>query len=254
MLITSFFRSPKINCLHFTDQHRALLLTLLISGTLVLAIFNIGLKKQMDISAESYYELEPEKALTPEEQKMIKTLETLNNSKAETNSPFNETDNNTGFSQAYRQIAPPEDYVPPSSQDNDGEANESNTLGKNTLMEPALNKEELSSFSKVNNVLKQQQNTGSNTRSTISFSLTDRNKVSIPIPVYLCEEDGRIVINITVNTHGNVIDAYFNNASTSKNVCLVQHALAYAKSSRFSADASKKSQLGTITFNFVGKH
>lgn len=219
-----------------------------------MAVFNLNLKNQEEAIAESYYELEPEKELTEEEKKIIETLEKLNNSKAETNSAFNETDDNKHFKQAYQQIAPPEDYVPKTSEENDGEGDESNSLGEKKPIKPAVNKEELSSFNKVNDLLKQQQSKGVNTKSTVSFSLKDRNKVSIPIPVYLCEVDGKIVITITVNASGNVIDAYFNNASSSKNECLIEHALEYAKSSRFSADASKKTQVGSITFSFVGKH
>lgn len=239
--------------MRLTNQHKALLLTFLISGTIVLTVFNLNFKNKQDAVAESFYELEPEKELTEEEKKIIETLEKLN-SKAETNSAFNETDKNKHFSQAYQQIAPPEDYVPKTSEENDGEGDESNSLGENKPIKPAVNKEELSSYSKVNDVLKQQQTKGVNTKSTVSFSLVDRKKVSIPIPVYLCEVDGKIVINITVNANGKVIDAYFNNASTSKNECLVEHALEYAKSSYFSADASKKTQLGSITFSFIGKH
>ncbi|MFD2291820.1 hypothetical protein ACFSKN_13040 [Mariniflexile gromovii] len=239
--------------MRLTNQHKALLLTFLISGTVVMCVFNLSIKNQEEALAESYYELEPEKELTEEDKKIIEALEKLNNSKAETNSAYNEADKNKHFAQAYKQIAPPEDYVPANSEESDGEGDESNSLGENKPIKPAVNKEELSSYSKVNDLLKQQQNTGVNTKSTVSFSLVDRKKVSIPIPVYLCEVDGKIVINITVNANGNVTDAYFNNASSTKNDCLVQHALEYAKSSRFSADASKKTQLGSITFHFIGK-
>ena len=103
-------------------------------------------------------------------------------------------------------------------------------------------------------MLKKQQSEGANTKSTVSFSLVDRKKVFIPIPVYLCEVDGKVVVNITVNANGNVIDTYVNNSSTTTNDCLIAHALEYAKSSQFSADATKKTQLGSITFHFIGKH
>lgn len=240
--------------MRLTDQHKALLLTFLISGTVVLTVFNLSIKNQEEDIAESYYELEPEKELTEEDKKLIETLEKLNNSKAETNSAYNETDKNKHFAEAYKQIAPPEDYVPANSEDSDGDDDGSNSLGENKPLKPAVNKEELSSYSKVNDLLKQQQNAGVNTKSTVSFSLVDRKKVYIPIPVYLCEVDGKIVVNITVDANGSVIDTYVNNSSTSKNACLVEHALEYAKSSQFSADPSKKTQLGSITFSFIGKH
>ena len=240
--------------MRITNQHKALLLTFLISGTIVLTVFNLNIKNYDDVVAESYYELEPEKEPTEEEKKLIEALEKLNQTKAETNSAYNETEKNKHFSQAYKQIAPPEDYVPQSSEEQDGDNDNSNAIGENKPLKPAVNKEQLSSYNKVNDLLKQQQSAGVNTKSTVSFSLVNRKKVYIPVPVYLCEVDGKIVINITVNANGSVIDTYVNNASTSKNECLIEHALEYARSSQFSADASKKTQLGSITFSFIGKH
>ena len=48
-------------------------------------------------------------------------------------------------------------------------------------------------------------------------------------------------------------DIITNTNSTSSNDCLTKHALKYAKESRFSTDATKQTQIGTITFNFIGK-
>ena len=63
----------------------------------------------------------------------------------------------------------------------------------------------------------------------------------------------KIVINITVNASGKVIGTNYNNASSSGNQCLIEHALEYAKKAQFNTDASKASQIGTITFYFQGK-
>ncbi|GAA4269208.1 hypothetical protein GCM10022257_13090 [Hyunsoonleella aestuarii] len=240
--------------LSLTDQHKALLITLLISGTIILSVFNLSLKKQSEFLSESYYEVEPEEELTEEEVKLLEALEKLNASKAETNNAFNETKQSKQFAQAYKPIAPPEDYeYPKSNADNlnDGRNHEAK---KHEPIEPAIDKDKLSSFDKVNDLLKQQQDDGNNAKSTISFSLKDRTKVHIPIPVYLCENDGKIVVNITVDAKGSVIDTYVNTSSNSSNECLIEHALEYAKESLFSADASKPSQIGSITFYFIGKH
>ena len=102
-------------------------------------------------------------------------------------------------------------------------------------------------------MIKKQQDESVNSKSTISFSLVNRKKVYIPIPVYLCEMGGKIVVNITVNAKGKVTDAYLNSSSSTSNECLTEHALEYAKNSQFSADATKKSQIGSITFYFIGK-
>ena len=241
--------------MHLTDQHKALLITLLLAGTIVLSVFNLSLKKHSEFISESYYEVEPEEELTEEEIKILEALEQLNASKAETNSAFNETQENKQFAQAYKPIAPPQDYEYPKPNESDvGDGENSSSNEKTPETVPDIDKKDLSSFSKVNELLKQQQEEGANTKSTISFSLVNRKKVFIPIPIYLCEVNGKIVVNITVNDKGNVIDAYLNSSSTSSNECLIEHALQYAKDSRFSADASKKSQIGSITFNFIGKY
>lgn len=237
--------------MNLTNQNRALLITLLISGTVLLMVFNLSLNKKKEFASESYYELEPEKEPTPEELKEIEALENQNQAKAETNSAFNETEKVKHFAQAFKPIAPPEDYQPTSEDHGEAsEASEKTDLKPDT--DASLNQEEIAKFSKVNELLKKQRSQN-NSRSSISFSLPNRTKVYIPIPIYLCEESGKIIVNVTVNANGDVIDSYVNTASTSDNDCLMERALEYANQSRFSKDPNQKSQLGTITFMFVGK-
>ena len=87
----------------------------------------------------------------------------------------------------------------------------------------------------------------------MSYSLINRTHKFLPTPIYLCEKSGKIVINITVNQLGKVIDTSVNGSSTSTNECLIDHAMEYAENARFSEDASKNKQIGTITFSFIGK-
>ncbi|KAB1068342.1 hypothetical protein F6U93_06485 [Tamlana haliotis] len=237
--------------MNLTNQHRALLITLLITGTVLLMVFNLSLDKQKVFASESYYELEPEKEPTPEEIKILEALEQQNHAKAETNQAFNQNEKAKHFAQAYKPIAPPEDYTPKSNEK--GEAQE--PTQKNDFKpatDASLNQEELSKFSKVNELLKKQR-AQNNSRSSISFSLPNRTKVHIPIPIYLCEVDGKIIVNVTVNANGDVVDSYVNTASTSNNECLMERALEYANRSRFSKAPNQKDQLGTITFMFKGK-
>ena len=237
--------------MNLNNQHKALLITLLISGTVVLSVFNLSLKQQSEFASESYYEVEPEEALTEEELKILETLEKLNNAKAETNEAFNETQKVKHFAQAFEAIAPPEDYVPKHKNisENQSESRKTYEIPEDSKM----NQEELSKYNKVNDLLKKQQSDGNNSKSSIRFSLTNRTKVHIPIPVYLCEVDGKIVVNITVNSSGSVIEAYVNTSSNSSNECLIEHAIDYAKQSQFSIDTSKDTQIGSITFFFIGK-
>ncbi|NJX15351.1 hypothetical protein [Tamlana crocina] len=226
------------------------MITFLIAGTVILSVFNIGLKKHSEFISESYYELEPEK--DPEEAAEKQETETeANKTKAETNNAFNESQKEKHFAQAFKRIAPPEDYIPKNS---DISKNSHSAKRDYKLPDDSkLNAEELSKFNKANEVLKKQLAENNNHKSTISYSLSNRKKVYIPIPVYLCEVDGKIVVNITVNASGEVTDAYLNTSSNSSNECLIEHALEYAKKSKFNADPSKSSQIGSITFNFIGK-
>lgn len=85
---------------------------------------------------------------------------------------------------------------------------------------------------------------------TISYSLKDRMHLTLPNPIYTCEQNGKIVINIKVDRFGNVMEATHNKASsTSTNGCLVDNAIAYALRSKFQ-ESTRNNQLGTITYSF----
>nr|WP_313790415.1 hypothetical protein [Allomuricauda ochracea] len=90
-------------------------------------------------------------------------------------------------------------------------------------------------------------------RTSISYSLIDRNAYHLPPPIYTCIEGGKVVINIKVDSNGFVTEADFNDKSSgTSNGCLVDNAIAYALKARFSSD-SKASQIGTITYLFQSK-
>ena len=72
--------------------------------------------------------------------------------------------------------------------------------------------------------------------------------------VELQKRGAKVVINITVNAEGRVVTASFNGSSTTSDGCLVDHALEYAKASKFNSDTNKPSQIGTITFMFKSKY
>ncbi|WP_298924214.1 hypothetical protein [uncultured Allomuricauda sp.] len=90
-------------------------------------------------------------------------------------------------------------------------------------------------------------------RTSISYSLIERNAYSLPPPIYTCIEGGKVVINIKVDASGYVTEADYNDQSSgTSNGCLVDNAIAYALKARFSSD-SKASQIGTITYLFQRK-
>ena len=91
-------------------------------------------------------------------------------------------------------------------------------------------------------------------RTSVSYSLVNRNNYKLPPPIYTCIEGGKVVINIQVDALGNVIEADFNSKSSgTSNGCLVDNAIAYALKAKFSGDSGKSSQKGTITYLFQQK-
>ncbi|WP_452222351.1 TonB family protein [Lacinutrix salivirga] len=233
-----------------SNSHKALIITFLLVGTVLLMVLNLSINKtQAALVEETFYDLEKIDDIAEKE-----PLE-VDNKSISTNKAYNATKRYKPFSEAYQIIEPPEDFKPniATEQSNSDHENNSESDGESTIAD-----NEITTFKSVNSILsKRSQNIKSstpnedaaNTNSSIYYSLKNRTHIYLPIPVYLCDETGKIVINITVNESGKVINAYYNNSSTSKNECLKDHALEYAKQARFNT-SSKKKQLGSITFLF----
>jgi len=260
--------------MQFIEQHKALIITALIAGTIVLGAINITVLKQSDNIVESYYEMEPEAIEELAEQ--LEKIKQLTESKDyNTNEAFNNDADYDKMMKNYKTL-----------DINDFEENAQQNEATETLSEPTDNNtnqstednkvtnDEVSAYNKVSDVLalrsakrraaassgddssdKIGTYTSSNPNSNIQFSLKDRKMRNNPIPIYLCEVGGKIVVNITVNHLGRVTSTAINTAaSTSTNECLTDHALEYAEQARFTSDAKKDSQIGTITFFFKGKN
>ncbi|WP_435049842.1 hypothetical protein [Formosa sp. S-31] len=259
----------------FIDQHKAALITGLIAGTVLLTVFNMHLTQRDKQISETYYELEPETPKT-EEQKLQELAEAEQQTKAETNKAFNESQSNKHFAQAYKPIAPPKEFESSKRTltEEVNELTEASESQQTPETDSGLDSDELSSFNNVNSILKARtpkkknsnasngnnssdkiaMNSGVNKNSSMHYSLVDRTHRHLPTPIYLCEASGKIVINITVNATGDVTDTYVNGASTSDNECLVESALEYAKQAKFNSNPAKPSQIGSITFYFEGKN
>lgn len=261
--------------LEFIEKHKALIITTLISGIIVFAMFALGIKKQTEVMAESYYELPP--PLTPEEEKLLEELALNDPNISETNQAYNSANEFKELMKNFKTVDF-EDFDEKAKQ-TETEATEipeeiTDVENNPSADDYSLNENELSSYSKINNIIamrsaeKRQsaksdgdnttdnlaQNPSSNSNSSVSYSLVNRKDRHLPPPVYLCEESGKIVINIAVNSLGEVINAYVNTSSTSKNACLIESALQYANEARFSPDASNANQIGSITYHFKAKH
>lgn len=74
---------------------------------------------------------------------------------------------------------------------------------------------------------------------------------SLPLPVYNVQEEGRVVVNITVNPAGVVVATGINLSHTNtQNRALQKAAEDAAKKARFETAERVTNQIGTITYNF----
>ncbi|MEY4111066.1 MAG: hypothetical protein RLZZ46_1421 [Bacteroidota bacterium] len=87
----------------------------------------------------------------------------------------------------------------------------------------------------------------------VSFSLTGRKPQSLPVPKSSLQEEGRVVVEITVNPQGKVISAKPGiKGSTTTNPQLLEIAKKAALNASFSESTdSPEEQKGTITYNFI---
>jgi len=233
--------------------HKALIITVLISSTVVLLVFNVHLTKRNALIAETYYELLPEDEITKEREEIAELIESLD--EVLTNKAFNETKKFDDFEdEEFKNTI--EKLRNRDSRDTEIQES-SNSENKDTNMEDDASYENINEIiaNRSEKKRKSEASNSSNTskRSSVSFSLVDRVDEYLPPPIYLCEKNGKVVITIEVDKNGNVIEANYNSASSSSDGCLVDHAIEYALASKFSADSKKSHQIGTITFYFKGK-
>jgi len=85
-----------------------------------------------------------------------------------------------------------------------------------------------------------------------SFNLSGRTTGSggLPRPGDAECDDGRIVINITVDPNGNVISAEIGRGTNINNITMRNSALDAARRAKFNKISSANNQSGTITYNY----
>lgn len=89
---------------------------------------------------------------------------------------------------------------------------------------------------------------------TVSYDLSGRTATYLHIPAYQCKEGGTVVVGITVNRNGEVVDASVERSSSSADGCISTRAVQSAYTSAFNADASAPNrQRGRITYIFVAQ-
>ena len=234
--------------MNLSAQHKAICITLSISIVLLCILLNVAIVKQKAIE-DDFFKVETLVEILPEELQEPKDETPI--SKAETNQGFNE--NSKHIAQAYEVITPAKDF-------DIEDFNTETDLGVEVIDETGLSKpkpasidaKKRKSFNKAKSVLdRQKANTKKwgNKNSSVSYSLINREAYTLPIPVYLCDGGGKIVVTITVNKQGRVKNTSVNKNLSSSNACLQDYALQYAKKASFSL-GTKDAQVGTITYRF----
>ena len=72
----------------------------------------------------------------------------------------------------------------------------------------------------------------------------------LPMPVYNVQEEGRVVVTITVNPAGQVVHTSINKRTNTANAALRKAAEDAAKKARFNTVSGVNNQTGTITYYF----
>lgn len=87
---------------------------------------------------------------------------------------------------------------------------------------------------------------------TGNYQLAGRKLISKPAPKYTCNEEGTVVVEISVNSSGNVIGATPGVRGTTNTAsCLLEQAKIAALNTRFDANAAAPDkQVGKIIYNF----
>ncbi|MEO9512449.1 MAG: hypothetical protein ABJN84_17185 [Flavobacteriaceae bacterium] len=229
------------------------LITFFSMSLVILLLFNIHLGgvKEEEYAIEMSLADEDIEELLQEEEERLEEL--ANNDPIKSHMAFNETAKpSVGNPEPLKTL---EELLEERALNNDqGSPSDSDGAFAEQLKELAAKRQEKKQLLGEREAQKEEfTNNLKDKRTSISYSLVDRNAYSLPPPIYTCIEGGKVVINIKVDTSGYVTEADFNDLSSgTSNGCLVDNAIKYALKARFSPD-SKASQIGTITYLFQRK-
>ena len=85
-----------------------------------------------------------------------------------------------------------------------------------------------------------------------NYRLGNRKALTMPKPTYDCNEEGKVLVSISVDNSGNVISAQPGVKGTTNSAnCLLERAKEAALKTKFNSDSNAPSkQVGTIIYNF----
>ena len=228
--------------MNFNYSYKALIISALLVGNLVLLLYGIKLGKEKVPVVEEYeIEISAEILDILEEELTKASLEKM---EVTTHTAFNEDEK--FFSELENERSTPSESL-------DDKLLAMEEAIEKSKEKPVIEEETVSE--KPNKEVKEEPlKTIEDRNSTNSFRLVGRKAIVFPNPIYTCEGFGKVVLNIEVNAKGKVVKASFNKkTSTTFNQCLIESAIEYAKRARFTSDLITPKQLGTITYIFPGQ-
>lgn len=239
--------------MNFFEEHKALIITVLLFAVLLLTMYNINISNSNQKVRETLIELNDLRAENPVEQEQpepeqqpkepepqrpnLETHQAFNQNQQESRRNFESRLDEVLQKNSANQEASEEERTKPSEgnlalQPNRRQKKQEASEGNNSSKETSIQE-------------------GTLRNSSISFSLIGRSAIKIPNPIYTCDTPGKIVVNITVNANGKVVETSVNKgSSTTDNECLTEMAQEYARGAQFSELPGRTSQPGTITYYF----
>ncbi|MEM1001488.1 MAG: hypothetical protein AAGH46_02440 [Bacteroidota bacterium] len=236
--------------MNWIEQHKAAIITLLITGIITFALFSIHITQTLPFVAETFIDITP--ADTEEAQQIEEFLkQTKRSDKA-----FNEDQSYKDMMKTFKSV-PADDFEQTMTALADKPVPEANynsaTKNNYSTSNYALNEEERKRLEELKKALdKNEIAEHSKSASTFTYSLKDRKILYYDTPRYLCEDSGKVIVNIIVKADGSVKEYYINGATTTTNACLLNSALDYAKQVLFNS-SNLQEQLGSVTFYFKPK-
>ncbi len=90
--------------------------------------------------------------------------------------------------------------------------------------------------------------------SNIKYYLTNRYHVSLPVPVYLAQGGGTVIVDVKVDQQGRVVEAVARQNRSVRDKQIFLYAQEAASRTRFNADSGAPSiQEGTIHYTFIAQ-
>jgi outer membrane biosynthesis protein TonB len=226
--------------MEFIEKHKALIITSMLMGIVVLSLYNINMIHKQKEQSEILMEI-PEEFLAkeeePEEELIAQEDRQLIASKR-THSAYNEDfEDHDEFEQRMKSLTETETA---SEESEETTTTEESEVSINDEQNENEKKEKSEPEGKETN----------NRNSSLTYSLKNRKSIDLPNPVYTCNGSGKVVVKIEVNKNGYVVNTKIDKKnSTTRNECLFDNAMDYARKALFSRSDIEE-QKGSITYYF----